>query len=169
MCRKTTENTALCYSIVCTKGWKSLNISVFIHMTLSPQVLHLSLKIYFVNISKSQRRIFTMSLQLAFISYLQSPGKQTPSVATHLRHSHNSTWLTRNDWFLNRDVIDPYPGCKWKPPLHRSWQPGLLLLGRWEETCEKWRPSVLMVPCPLYAVSDVNNSICQDMMNLELS
>lgn len=39
--------------------------------------------------------------------------------------------------FLIRDIIDPYPECKWKPPWRRSWQPALVLLGRWERMCEK--------------------------------
>lgn len=56
-----------------------------------------------------------------------------------LKQSPNSTLLPRNDWFLNGDVIDPYPGCKWKPPQHQSWQPALVLLGRWVAMCGKMR------------------------------
>lgn len=58
---------------------------------------------------------------------------------THLKQSHNSALLPESDWFLNRDVIDPYPGCKWKPPRHQSWQPAPVLLGRWEATCGKMK------------------------------
>lgn len=65
--------------------------------------------------------------------------KHTINCNTHLKQSHNTALLTRDDWFLNRDVIDPYPGCKWKPPRHRSWQPAPVLLGRWEGTCGKMK------------------------------
>lgn len=58
---------------------------------------------------------------------------------THLKQSHNSALLPGHDWFLNRDVIDPYPGCKWKHPQHHSWQPAPVLLGRWEATCGKMK------------------------------
>ena len=89
---------------------------------------------------KSWNKILSMLLHLTYISYLQSlQKKQTLSVVTHLKQSHNSALLTRNDWFLNRDVIDPYPGCKWKPPRHRPWQPAPVLLRRWEGTCGKMK------------------------------
>lgn len=48
--------------------------------------------------------------------------------------SHN---CQGNDWFLSSEVIDPYPGCKWKCPQHHSNQPALVLLERWEATCGK--------------------------------
>lgn len=53
--------------------------------------------------------------------------------------SNNSGILPQNDWFLNSDIIDSYPGCKWKPPQHHSRQPALVLLGRWEATCGKMK------------------------------
>lgn len=58
---------------------------------------------------------------------------------THHKQSHKSASLPKNDWFLNRGVIDPYPGCKWKHPQHHFWQPAPVLLGRWEATCGKMK------------------------------
>lgn len=52
---------------------------------------------------------------------------------------HTITQLPRNDWCLNREVIDPDPECKWKCPHHHSSQPALVLLGRWEATCGKMK------------------------------
>lgn len=73
--------------------------------------------------------------------------------------------MTRNDWFLNWDIIDPYPGCKWKPPWHCSWQPVQVLLGRWEKMCGKMKAicldaatsSVCCVSC-----KQLNLSICDE-------
>lgn len=75
---------------------------------------------------------------LTCITYLHSTEKR-PTGNCSTPQSQNSASLTRNDWFLNGDIIDPYPGCKWKPPRHRSWQPAPVLLGRWAGTCGKMK------------------------------
>lgn len=67
-----------------------------------------------------------------------------PNMLLHLSQiwclgKHTITQLPRNDWFLNWEVIDPYPECKWKCPQHHSSQPALVLLGRWEATCGKMK------------------------------
>jgi len=72
---------------------------------------------------------------LTGITHLHSTEEETTTMNCKTPQSQNSASLTRNDWFLNGDIIDPYPGCKWKPPRHRSRQPAPVLLGRWEGAC----------------------------------
>lgn len=101
----------------------------------------------FVNLWKSLYKIFSaVSVNMDLILHVIC--KKALLITACFKNVHAPAWLTRNDWFLAADVIDPWAVNR-KASSMLSLTASTVLLGRWEEREEKWRPSVFMVPCPV--------------------